>query len=137
MKLNSAQKRQTEMLAAPVSMRDHIQGTFDAPVTLLEYGDYECTASATVCAVIKAIQDIMRDQLRFVFRNFPLPNVHPHAERAAQAAESAAAQGCFWEMYDLLFKNQDALNDEALIQYATDLGLDVSRFISELVLGVY
>lgn len=95
MKLNSAQKRQTEMLAAPVSMRDHIQGTFDAPVTLLEYGDYECTASATVCAVIKAIQDIMRDQLRFVFRNFPLPNVHPHVERAAQAAESAACKAVF------------------------------------------
>jgi protein-disulfide isomerase len=124
-------------LAVPVSKRDHFQGPFNAPSTLLEYGDYECPACGAAQPLTKAIQTAMQDQLRFVFRNFPLRNVHPHSERAAEAAEAAGAQGSFWEMHDMLFENQIALDDEDLARYAADLGLNVARFIDELRSGVY
>jgi protein-disulfide isomerase len=124
-------------LAVPVSKRDHFQGPFNAPSTLLEYGDYECPACGAAHPLTKAIQTAMQDQLRFVFRNFPLRNVHPHSEHAAEAAEAAGVQGSFWEMHDMLFENQIALEDADLARYAAALGLNVDRFIDELLSGVY
>ncbi|MDB6068669.1 MAG: Periplasmic thiol:disulfide interchange protein DsbA [Pedosphaera sp.] len=124
-------------LTVPVADRDHIQGPIDAPMKLLEYGDYECPFCGATYPVVKAIQGNLRDDLCFAFRNFPLTNMHPHAEHAAEAAEAAGAQGSFWEMHDTLYENQDALEDEDLALYADDLGLDVARFIREVEIGAF
>lgn len=119
-------------LKHPVSDRDHILGSSTAPVTLVEYGDYECSYCGLAYPVVKQLQGILGDQMRFVFRNFPLTQVHPHAELAAEAAEAAGIQDNFWEMHDKLFENQDALESENLIAYAQKLGLNVERFASDL-----
>jgi protein-disulfide isomerase len=119
-------------LALPIGERDHIQGPATAPITLVEYGDYECPYCGEAYPVVKQLQEELGEQLSFVFRNFPLTTVHPHSQHAAEAAETAAAQGRFWEMHDLLFENQEDLKDVDLIRYATELGLDVARFKSEL-----
>src|SRR5271155_1250406 len=116
----------------PVGANDHVQGTANAPVTLVEYGDYQCPYCGEAYPIVKALQERLGKQVRFVFRNFPLSEMHPHAEHAAEAAEAAGAQGKFWEMHDLLYENQDALDDENLQQYATVLGLDVPRFVREM-----
>src|SRR3989442_13995744 len=116
----------------PVADRDHIQGPIDAPIALVEYGDYECPYCGEAYPIVKAIQEQLGERLCFVFRNFPLSNMHPYAEHAAEAAEAAGAQGKFWEMHDLLFENQDALHDEALAQYAQSLGLDAGRLLGEV-----
>jgi protein-disulfide isomerase len=123
----------TAALTVPVSEdRDHIQGPADAPVTLVEYGDYECPYCGAAYPIIKEVQSRMGDRLRFVFRNFPISTTHPHAEQAAEAAEAAAVQGRFWEMHDLLYENQRRLRDQDLRGYAASLGLDVERFVKEL-----
>jgi protein-disulfide isomerase len=119
-------------LKPPVSPRDHMQGPPDAPVTLVEYGDYECPFCGAAYAIVKAIQERLGDQLCFVFRNFPLTEAHPHAEDAAEAAEAASGQGKFWPMHDMLYENQDALEPEDLVQYARSLRLDLPRFVKEL-----
>jgi protein-disulfide isomerase len=125
-------------LTSPVTEgRDHIQGAADAPLTLVEYGDYECPYCGAAYAIVKEIQARMGDQLRFVFRNFPISTSHPHAEHAAEAAEAAAAQGQFWPMHDLLYENQQRLSDQDLHAYAEQLGLDVGRFDRELTEHVY
>ena len=116
----------------PMPGRDHIQGPIDAPIKLVEYGDYECPYCGEAYPVVKAIQERLGNRLCFAFRNFPLTNIHPHAEHAAEAAEAADEQGRFWEMHDLLYEHQDALEDEDLAQYASDLGLDARRLISEV-----
>jgi protein-disulfide isomerase len=120
-------------LTVPVSDgRDHIQGSADAPVTLVEYGDYECPYCGAAYPIVKEVQARMGDRLRFVFRNFPITTSHPHAEQAAEAAEAAAAQGSFWDMHDALYENQKRLGDEDLRAYAEELGLDLERFGGEL-----
>jgi protein-disulfide isomerase len=124
-------------LSMPVSERDHTQGPPDAPVTLLEYGDYECPYCGKAYPLVKQVQGLLGDRLRFAFRNFPLNTVHPHASIAAQAAEAAAAQGKFWEMHDLLFEHQDDLADADLVQYALKLGLEVYRFEADLSSEVF
>jgi protein-disulfide isomerase len=124
-------------LTLPVAARDHIQGLIDAPIMLLEYGDYECPYCGATYPIIKAIQERLGDRLCFSFRNFPLVNSHPHAQHAAEAAEAAGAQGKFWEMHDLLFENQEALDDEDIAQYASTLGLDVRRLIDEVLAGTH
>lgn len=124
-------------LAPPVSSRDHVQGSTSAPVTLVEYGDYECPHCGRAYPIVKAVQRRLGAQLRFVFRNFPLKTIHPHAEHAAEAAEAAAPHGRFWEMHDALFEHQNALDDEHLGQYAEAIGLDRSRFDHELNSGTY
>ena len=124
-------------LFLPVGPRDHIQGPADAPVTLVEYGDFECPYCGAAHVIIKKTQDIMRDQLRFVFRHFPLTQIHPHAQPAAEAAEAAGAQGQFWEMHDLLYENQPKLDAWHLVTYSEKLGLDTVRFVRELDEGVY
>lgn len=124
-------------LAVPVSKHDHIQGRYDAPLTLVEYGDYQCPACGAAYPVVKTVQSTLGDRLRFVFRNFPLTNIHPNAEHAAEAAEAADEQGRFWEMHDTLYENQDALEDEALMQHALDLGLDARRLVREVQNGAH
>jgi protein-disulfide isomerase len=124
-------------LTLPVAKRDHIQGSIDAPIMLLEYGDYECPYCGQTYPIIKEIQKRLGDRLCFAFRNFPLVNSHPHAQHAAEAAEAAGAQGKFWEMHDLLFENQEALDDEDIVHYASTLGLDANRVISEVLAGTH
>ncbi len=119
-------------LTLPVSSRDHVQGPDHARVTLLEYGDYECPHCGEAYPIVKRIQKTMGDDMRFAFRNFPLTEVHPHALHAAYAAEAAALQGKFWEMHDLLFENQDALEDEDLLDLAEGLELDMARWTRDL-----
>ena len=124
-------------LALPVGDRDHVQGPADAPVTLVEYGDFECPYCAAAHVILKKVQQIMGSQLRFVFRHFPLTQIHPHAEPAAEASEAAGVQGQFWEMHDVLYENQPMLDPLHLVMFAEDLGLDIKRLARELKEGVY
>jgi protein-disulfide isomerase len=124
-------------LFLPVGPRDHIQGLANATVTLLEYGDFECPYCGAAYLIIKKTQEIMRGRLRFVFRHFPLTQIHPHAQPAAEAAEAAGAQGRFWEMHDLLYENQPKLDAGHLVRYSEELGLDTVRFVRELEEGAY
>jgi protein-disulfide isomerase len=110
-------------LTPPVGHADHAQGAADAPVTLVEYGDFECPYCGAMYPVIKAVQQAMGERLRFVFRQFPLTSMHPHALHAAEMSEAAAAVERFWEAHDMLYENQRALNDEALATYATRVGM--------------
>jgi len=127
----------TATLKPPVGPKDHMQGPPDAPVTLVEYGDYECPYCGEAYVVVKALQERLGDQMCFVFRNFPLTQAHPHAEEAAEAAEAAGAQGKFWEMHDLLYENQDALEPEDLVKYARALRLELPRFVREMKDHIY
>jgi protein-disulfide isomerase len=122
-------------LVMPVGVRDHAQGSAYAPVTLLEYGDYECPYCGQAYVIVKRLQAELGDELRFVFRNFPLAQVHPHALRAALAAEAAGFQGAFWPMHDVLFEHQGALDTDHLVTYAALLELDVERFIHDTESG--
>ncbi len=133
----SKQAEATDLTLAVSDERDHIRGPRTAPVTLVEYGDFECPHCGQAHGVLNALQEEIGDQFRLVFRNFPLTQVHPHAERAAEAAEAAGAQGRFWEMHDALFENQEALEDESLFSYAQDLDLDLVMFERDVVGGVY
>jgi protein-disulfide isomerase len=131
---NDSEDDSTEsaVLTLPVGDRDHIQGPAEAPLTLVEYGDYECPHCGRAYPIIKEVQRRLGKQLRFVFRNFPISNLHPHAEHAAEAAEAAGAQKHFWEMHDAIFEHQSALDDRHLSAYAAAIGLDVPRFEREL-----
>jgi protein-disulfide isomerase len=124
-------------LKFPVTESDHRAGPDDAPVTLVEYGDYECPYCGQAYPIVKEVQRAMGRRLRFVFRNFPLAQLHPHAERAAESAEAAAAQNKFWEMHDSLFEGQRALETNDLVARAKVLGIDAARFNEELLAGVY
>jgi protein-disulfide isomerase len=117
--------------------RDHVQGPDSAPVTLVEYGDYECPYCGMAYPIVKSIQQALGSKLRFVFRNFPLSDSHPHAEQAAEAAEAAGAQGRFWEMHDALYENQEQLGTDDLMSYAEALGIDTNRLAQELADGTY
>lgn len=132
-----SQDRGAASLTLPVGERDHTLGPKDAPVTLVEYGDYECPHCGRAYPIVKDVRRRLGSRLRFVFRNFPLRESHPHAQHAAEAAEVAGAQGKFWEMHDRLFERQFALDDEYLGEYAGDLGLDVARFRRELAARTY
>jgi len=131
------QESGTTSLTLPVSQRDHQRGPETAPVTLVEYGDYECPYCGKAYPIVKEIQRRLGDRLRFVFRNFPLTQSHPHAEHAAEAAEAAAGQEKFWEMHDYLFEHQRALDDTHLVQYAVALNLDKEIFIREMTEHVH
>src|SRR3981189_3238981 len=124
-------------LTLPDVDRDHIQGQPDAPIALLEYGDFECPTCGEAYPVVKVLQEQLAERLCFAFRHFPLTNVHPHAEHAAEAAEAAGAQGHFWEMHDTLFENQDALEDEHLWKYASFLRLDADRLMRDVLSSAY
>jgi len=124
-------------LTLPDPERDHIYGSANGLIRLLEYGDYECPFCAEAQPIIKEIQRRLGDGLLFAFRNFPLTNIHPYAEHAAEAAEAAGAQENFWGMHDILFENQTALDDEDLAAYAAGLGLDETRLIREVASSAY
>jgi protein-disulfide isomerase len=124
-------------LASGISARDHILGPASAPVTLVEYGDYECPDCGRAHLVIRELRRLAGDVFRFVFRHFPLMHKHQHAERAAEAAEAAGVQGQFWEMHDTLFENQEALGDAHLVVYAAALRLDIPRYRDELAAHAY
>ena len=124
-------------LAIPISAHDHAQGPGDAPLTLVEYGDFQCPHCALAHPRVDEIARELRDSLRVVFRHFPLAQVHPLAQRAAEAAEAAAAQGRFWEMAALLYRHQDDLDDDSLVRHAWKASLDTKRFRKELDEGVH
>jgi protein-disulfide isomerase len=119
-------------LTVPVSERDHVLGPATAPVTLVEYGDFECPYCGAAHPSVVQVREALGDELRFAFRDFPLSQIHPHSLQAAEAAEAAGAQGRFWEMHDLLFANQRALELDDLLGYAAALDLDPARFALEL-----
>lgn len=119
-------------LKPPLGPDDHTQGPLDAGIVLVEYGDFECPYCGEAYPELKAVQKAMGDSLCFAFRNFPLSNAHPHAEHAAEFAEAAATIDRFWEMHDLLYENQQALDDRSLIGYATKLGFDKALIESVL-----
>jgi protein-disulfide isomerase len=111
-------------LRPPVNEADHVLGPRGAPIELVEYGDFECPYCAAAHPQLQAVQRAMGDELCFVFRHFPLNQAHPHAQRAAEFAEAAASISRFWEMHDLLFEHQRALDDRSLVRYAAALGFD-------------
>jgi protein-disulfide isomerase len=117
----------TSVLIPPVGADDHVRGPADASITLVQYGDYECRHCGLAHVVLKQVFEDLGDQVRFVFRNFPIGKVHSHAWLAAEAAESVAARGgeeAFWTMHDLMFENQDALQPDEVIEYAAAAGVD-------------
>ena len=113
--------------------RDHIRGAEDAPVTLVEYGDYECPYCGQAELVVRELLSSFGDEVRYVWRHLPLNDVHPNAQLAAEAAEAAGSQGRFWEMHDKLLEHQDELSPRDIMRYAEELGLDVERFHEELM----
>lgn len=124
-------------LIPPVGPGDHVWGPDDAPVTLVEYGDFECVYSRIAHPVVRACRRHLGDKLRFVFRHFPLAGIHSHAALVAEAAEAAGAQARFWEMHELLLVYQHALKQDDLVGYARTLGLDAGRFARELQAGMH
>jgi protein-disulfide isomerase len=122
---------------AAVSPADHILGPHDAPVTLIEYGDFECPNCRQAAPAVKLLVARFSAQLRFVWREFPLEEVHPHALGAALAAEAAGGQGKFWKMHDLLLAHQDHLRAKQLRAYAEQLELDMARYDAEIEDDVY
>ena|SRR6266849_4568574 len=123
---------QRTSLVVPVNERDHSQGPATAAVTLVQYGDYECPYTRQSTTVVRAIQQQLGDKLRFVFRNFPLTEIHPHALHSAETAEAAAVQGKFWEMHDYIFHHQHTLEDSDLEQFAIAVGLDMQQFARDM-----
>jgi protein-disulfide isomerase len=124
-------------LAVPVSERDHMDGPPTATVTLVEYGDYECPFCGRAHPVVLELQQLLPDDLLFVYRHFPLTQIHPRALPAAEAAEAAGSQGRFWDMHHLLFTNQRRLDAPDLLAYARAIGLDLERFVAEVDSGVH
>src|SRR3989454_3268008 len=118
-------QNESSTLTPPVSERDHAQGRADAPVTLVEYGDYQCPYCGEAYPVVKRLQKALGKKLRFVFRNFPLTQAHPYALLAAEAAEASGLQGKFWQMHDLIYENQVDLEPDILPSWAGKVGLDL------------
>ena len=135
----TAGKYQAPRLEIPVtSERDHIEGPMSAALTLVEYGDYQCPYCGAAYPEVKKVQKELGSELRFVFRNFPLTNMHEHAMNAAETAEAASAQGKFWPMHDFLYEHQATLGDHSVaLGYAKRLGLDTQRFEREIAQHVY
>jgi len=119
-------------LTPGVSKDDHSEGPADAAVTLVEFGDFECSHWGQAYPIVKEIQERLKGKLRFVFRNFPLTHAHRHALTAAEASEAAAAQGRFWEMHAKLFEHQKRLGDYQIAKYAESIGVDMSRFAADM-----
>lgn len=124
-------------LAIPVSDKDHRQGDLEAPCTLVEYGDYQCPSCGQAYSIVKRLQKHFAKRLAFVFRNFPLTQIHPFAEPAAETAEFAGAHHKFWEMHDLLYENQKHLSDQLLPQLSQQLTLDPDKLAEALQSGQF
>lgn len=127
----------TAHLAVPVNAQDHVRGLTTGTVVMVEYGDFQCPSCGEAFPIVEALIEKLGDQLRLVFRNFPLAAIHPFAEVAAEAAEAAGAQGRFWEMHRLLFEHQAALETESLARYGASIGLDMPVFDGELANHTY
>ncbi|MFL9458866.1 DsbA family protein [Tolypothrix bouteillei VB521301_2] len=132
-----SQDRDRSLLFVPPSIQDRRQGVLSASVVLVIYGDYQSSESADVYRLIKVIRQQLsisfgENYLCFIFRHFPQIQIHSYAQRAAEAAEAAAAQGLFWEMHDILFAHQQELGNGYLVEYANDLGLNVSQFLQDI-----
>jgi len=123
---------ETAQLTMPVSDRDHVQGSPTALVTLVEYGDYECPHCGHAYPIVEELRHAMGSRMRFVFRHFPLTQVHSHAEVAAESAEAAGAQDRFWEMHHMLFTHQNELDVSHILHHGGRLGLDTSKFAEDL-----
>jgi protein-disulfide isomerase len=121
----------------PTTGRDRVRGSESAVVTLLEYGDYKCPRCNEARFVVRRLEAILGDQMRFVFRNYPLSSLEVNSKHAAEAAETPGAQNKFWEMHDLLFDQQHALSDKHLRVYATQCGLDMERFNRDMALHTF
>jgi protein-disulfide isomerase len=119
-------------LKPPVSQNDHIQGNLHAEIELVEYGDYQCPHCGDAYPIVKSLQRQFGRNLKFIFRNFPLTEVHPQAKIAAVATEAAALQGKFWEMHDIIFENQRNLMRSSIMRYAAAVGLQLDQFESDL-----
>jgi protein-disulfide isomerase len=125
-------------LTTPINIgTDHIKGSVNAPIVIVEYGDYECPYTGMAYPIVKEIVKRFGDKVQFAFRNFPLNEIHPHAQHAAEAAEAAAAQDKFWQMHDYLFEHQRALDENHLLQYAGKVGLDINKFKKEMSGHIY
>ncbi len=135
--MNTPLSPESEGPEAALSAAEHQLGTADAPITLVEYGDYECPASALAEPMTRHLVEAYGTQLRFVFRHFPQVDVHPNAELAAEAAEAAAAQGKFWEMHHLLFGSPHHLALADMTKHAQTIGLDMTRFHAEMADHIY
>ena len=119
-------------LKNPPTAEDHYQGPLSAPITIVEYGDFECLACGGITSILEFLKAEFRNDLCFTYRHFPLTKIHPHAEIAALASEAAGRQGHFWNMHYLLFKNQDALSLENILILADSLNLDEKKFKDDL-----
>ena len=140
--LRSRKQKEVKKLTIPVKIdSDHIRGSANnnSPITLVEYGDYECPYTGMAYPIVKElIREFGNDKIRFVFRNFPLYEIHPHAQHAAEAAEASAAQNKFWQMHDYLFEHQKALDDGHLLEYAQKVGLeDIHKFKDDVSRHIY
>ncbi|MBX9258458.1 DsbA family protein [Desmonostoc muscorum CCALA 125] len=124
-------------LIVPISQRDHTQGAMDAPIVLVEYGNYQCPHSNEAHTIIQQIQQRIGHKLYFAFRHFPQPQIYPQSQKAAEVAEIAAEQGKFWQMHDTLFKCQNLLNNGYLVEYAHQLGLNVPQFLRDMANHIY
>jgi formate-nitrite transporter family protein len=121
-------KNGVHWLTEPVTEQDHALGPADAPITIVEYGDYECPTCLNAVPIIQKVRENLGDQVRFIFRHYPQSSIHPHASAAAEAAEAAADQGKFWEMHEALFKHQKELETIDLSHLALTLGLEIYKF---------
>jgi protein-disulfide isomerase len=124
-------------LMPPLGDDDHVAGAPDAPLELVMYGDFQCPFCTAAQPILRRVRDRLGERLRFAFRHFPLSEVHPDAERAAEASEAAAAQGAFWEMHDALYGNRGRLGEEDVVGLAQRLGLDDARVRAELESGAH
>jgi protein-disulfide isomerase len=134
--------RDRGLLFVPPSTQDHIKGMLNATVVLVMYGDYECSQCADVYRLIRVIGrqlsvSLGENYLCFIFRHFPQIEIHSHAQRAAEVAEAAAVQGQFWSMHEMLFSHQQELGNGYLVEYANNLGLDISKFLQDISKKAY
>src|ERR671932_272596 len=139
MKSKDTREKEFKKLTVPVNIgTDHIRGSVNAPLTIVEYGDYECPYTGMAYPIVKEIMRRFDEKVYFVFRNFPLRDIHPHAQHSAEAAEAAAAQDKFWQMHDYLFEHQKALDDGHLLEYAQKIGLeDIHKFKDDISRHIY
>lgn len=135
--MSSTYNAKLDPVLRPDEAIDHIRGPATASVTVIEYGDFECPISRQARGALEVMREHFSHRVRFVYRHFPLREAHPHAELAAEAAEAAGAQGKFWQMHDLLFAQQQHLDEEHLLACATQLGLDLARYQNEISDHIY
>ena len=124
-------------LDPPLQPDDHVAGPPQAPLVLVMYGDFQCPYCTAAQASLRRVRERLGARLRFVFRHFPIVEVHPDAQRAAEASEAAAAQGAFWPMHDALFGGRGLLGEDDVLRYAANLGIDAERLAAELRSGMH